>query len=274
MRIILLVLTLMLSSGWLWLEQHARDSLVYQGMPDRLNTGWQYWYRILRNEGFVLGYSDYRLNPVWVSYELRALNREQKQQRYSRPGHFEKDWRSIWPVTHDDYTRTGYDRGHMAPNYAISRLYGRKAQLDSFLMTNITPQKPNLNRKLWQRLEEAAIDHFSHQFHRVQVITGPIFSDNPHRLKSLIQVPESFYKVFVGIDKQDQAVSMLAFVMPQDVKGSEPLTKFVVSVDEVEQRTGYDFFSKLNDVQETKLEATIDDRSWNLKQVARKPSRY
>lgn len=274
MRVIFLVLTLLLGSGWLWLEQNARGNLVYQGMPERINTGWQYWYRVLRNEGFILGYSDYRLNPVWVSYELTVLSREQKRQSYPRPNRFEKDWRSIWPVEHNDYTRTGYDRGHLAPNYAISRLYGREAQLDTFLMTNITPQKPNLNRKVWQRLEEAAVDHFSRQFSRVQVMTGPIFSDNSPRLNSWVQVPESFYKIFVGINKQDQAVSMLAFVMPQDVKGSEPLTKFLVSVDEVEKRTGYDFFSELNDAQENKLEATIDDRPWKLRQVARNPSRY
>lgn len=274
MRFIFLVLIVLLGSGWLWLEQTARDALIYKGMPERVETGWQHWYRVLRNDGFILGYSDYRLNPVWVSYELKSLTKQQKRQGYSRPTRFNKDWRSIWPVTHSDYTKTGFDRGHLAPNYAISRLYGRNAQLDTFLMTNITPQRPNLNRKVWQRLEEAAVDHFTHQFSRIQVITGPIFSANAGRLESLVQIPDGFYKIFVGINEQDQAKSMLAFVIPQSVKGSEPLTKFVVSVDKVEQLAGYDFFSEMNDSLENKLEGTIDDRPWKLKQVARNSARY
>jgi len=62
----------------------------------------------------------------------------------------------------------------MAPNYAISTLYGKSSQLDSFLMTNITPQKPNLNRKIWQRLEEIEIKYFTKLSDEIYVYTGTI----------------------------------------------------------------------------------------------------
>jgi hypothetical protein len=36
--------------------------------------------------------------------------------------------------------------------------YGPKAQLETFLMSNVVPQRPNLNQKMWEQLEEIEID--------------------------------------------------------------------------------------------------------------------
>ncbi len=55
------------------------------------------------------------------------------------------DTLTIAKVTHNDYTHSGYDRGHMAPNYAIATRYGQEAQKETFLMSNIVPQLGNLN---------------------------------------------------------------------------------------------------------------------------------
>ncbi|SEF71814.1 DNA/RNA non-specific endonuclease [Oceanospirillum linum] len=269
-----LVLALLGSTAWYFLEQNSRNSFIYGGMPERMESGWRHWYRVLRNDGFMVGYSDLRMNPLWATYWLQELTAEQKRQSYKRPGQFSEDWRTVWRVSHRDYTRSGYDRGHLAPNYAISRLYGKQAQTETFLMTNIVPQKPNLNRKVWQRLEEAAVDHFTGQFARIAVITGPVFDQETERLDSWVEVPDAFYKIFVGLNRKGEAESMLAFLMPQNVRGSEPLTKFVVSVDQVEEVTGLNFFNALPDSQEVKLEAMKDSSLWRLNDVARKPSRY
>lgn len=272
--ILAFILAVLGSTAWYFLEQNSRNSFIYGGMPERMESGWQHWYRVLRNDGYMVGYSDLRMNPLWATYWLQALTPEQKQNGYKRPGQFSEDWRTVWRVSHQDYTRSGYDRGHLAPNYAISRLYGKEAQVETFLMTNIVPQKPNLNRKVWQRLEEAAIDHFTGQFNRIAVITGPVFDAQTERLDSWVEVPDAFYKIFVGFDDSGQAISMLAFMMSQNVRGSEPLTKFVVSVDQIEEATGFNFFSELPDGQEVRLEAMTDGGPWKLNEVARKPSRY
>jgi len=268
------ILAILGSTAWYYLEQDSRNNFIYGGMPERTESGWQHWYRVLRNDGFMVGYSDLRLNPMWSTYWLQELTDAQKKQGYKRPGQFSEDWRTVWRVKHQDYTRSGYDRGHLAPNYAISRLYGKKAQVETFLMTNIVPQKPNLNRKIWQRLEEAAVDHFTKQFSRVAVITGPVFDQDIQRLDSWVEIPDGFYKIFVGINAEGKAESMLAFLMPQTVQGNEPLSAFVVSVDKVEEVTGYNFFSQLDDQQEAKLESLEADPRWRLWEVARKLSRY
>lgn len=251
----------------------ARPSMSYMGVPNSQNISINTFTRVFRNSDFMIGYSDYRGNPLWVSYMLTPVPKDAK--RYKRPSSFYKDWRNVTNIEHKDYTHSGYDRGHMAPNYAISRLYGRSAQISTFDMTNITPQKPNLNRKLWQRLEEAEVKEFTKYFDKVWVFTGPIFDEKKQTLKNskYVEIPDAFYKIYVGVSKNKEAKT-LAFIMPQNVKGNESFMKFVSTIDEVEKQTGLDFLAKLDDKIEDKLEKSKETTAWHLKSVATKPSRY
>ncbi len=251
----------------------ARPDSIYMGVPQTTKIGLNTFNRTLRNSDFMLGYSDYRGNPLWVTYLLTKL--PEGKRRYKRPSSFYKDWRNITQITTDDYTKSGYDRGHMAPNSAISKLYGKSSQLDSFLMTNITPQRPNLNRKLWQRLEEVEFKEFTKLFDKVWVVTGPIFDNNIERLKSsaYIEIPDEFYKIYIGL-KANEPPKALAFIMPQKVRGNEPLTRYVTSIDEIEKKTNLDFFTDLDDKIENKIEKSTEIKSWNLKAVAKRRSRY
>jgi endonuclease G, mitochondrial len=243
----------------------ARPALLYQGVPqarDAKNA--DTWFRILRNHGFILGYSDLRGNPLWVEYAL--TDQAENTPSIKRPNRFETDWRSINRVSHESYQKSGYDRGHMAPNYAMSHLYGREGQADSFLMTNVTPQKANLNQKIWQRLEEAEIKHFAKLFGKVWVITGPVFSGTVERLASdwMVEIPDAFYKIYLSETGPNKAPLALAFLIPQTVNGKEPLAQFVTSIDSIEAQTGIDFFAELDDRVEVQAEASIDPLPWGL----------
>lgn len=261
--------------GWYAFEVLvARTPLVYFGEPQV--QGWRMpltWNRTLRNHGFLVGYSDLRGNPLWVAYRLTPSPAQTPH--LPRPDRFHSDWRSITLVGHDDYRGSGYDRGHMAPNHAISLLYGRDAQWDTFLMTNIVPQKPALNRKLWERLEEVELDHFTQRQGTVWVLSGPIFDSQKDRLRSAwrVEIPDAFYKIYAA--PRDQAPPlMLAFITPQTVRGDEPLDRYVVSVDRVEQLTGLDFFPELPVRAASQVEADVDAAPWDLAAVAQQPSRY
>ncbi len=251
----------------------ARPKMVYMGIPSSTSTNLNTFTRIFRNSDFMVGYSDYRGNPLWTTYQLTKI--PSNSRRLKRPSSFNSDWRNITNIEHKDYTHSGYDRGHMAPNYAISRLYGRDAQLSTFLMTNISPQKPNLNRKIWQRLEEVEVKYFTKKFKKVWVTVGPIFDSDITKLSSsdFVEIPDAFYKIFVGLN-DNQEPKMLAVIIPQTVKGYEPFSKFVVSVDKVEELTGFDFFSELNDNLESKLESSKDMKPWQLKSFDSMKSRY
>ena len=230
------------------------------------------WTRVLRNDGFLVGYSDVRGNPLWVTYRLTGAN---PQPHHARPAGFRSDGRGLFPVAPVDYSRSGYDRGHLAPNHAIDLVYGQEAQRETFLMTNIAPQRPNLNRKLWQRLEEVELDRFLARFGALWVLTGTVFDERIQRLKTAwrVEVPDAFFKIYL-VPRTDRPPLLLAFVMPQDVKGNEPLDHYLVRVDRVEELTGFDFFPNLDDALERQVESVADGGAWNLAAVSRLPGRY
>lgn len=268
-----LLLLALAGGGGYYVEVQQRENLAYQGVPKSQTWyNWKTWHHVLRNEGFMLGYSEIRMNPLWVTYRLEAT---EPGGIGKRPSRFEYDWRSLVRVKHDDYTRSGYDRGHLAPNYAIAKVHGRQAQLDTFLMTNISPQKPNLNRKVWQRIEQAAMDHFAQIKQEVWVITGPVFGEEFQFLpNTYIQIPTAFYKIFIAPATEQRPIEVLAFLVPQNVQGREPLANFLVSIRQVENLTGLNFLHQLSQAEQDQLETRIETQPWQLEAVNKRLGRF
>jgi len=254
----MLLFFLLFPAGWYSYEIFiARPALSFQGVPQA--QSWllpSTWTHTLRSEAFLVGYSDIRGNPLWVSYKIKAVPK--KTNHLKRPSKFDPDWRSINRVSHEAYTHSGYDRGHMAPNYAISRLFGQQAQLETFVMTNITPQKPKLNRGLWKKLEMLEIKKFTQLVDHVWVVTGPVFTGKKQYLKNAfhVEIPDAFYKIYV-IQLGKETPRLLAFLLPQAIKKTDQLEDFIVSVDKIEALTGLDFFHELDDAIENKIEAEV-----------------
>lgn len=251
-------------------ETHiARPAMVYMGVPktpQNLNN----LTHILRNEGFLLAYSEKLANPLWVTYQVT-----QTQKTYGQRPPFKTDWRSLKRVHTKDYIGSGYSRGHNAPNYVIATRYGRKAQQQTFLMTNISPQLAEFNTKIWQRLEEVSADYFSKWYPHFWVVTGPIFDAHPPTLKNTdIAIPKAFYKIFIRPAEKGIAPLALAMVIPQTAPEDGNLVEYVTSIDDVEAQTGIDFFWELEDRIENRVEASKNHQAWRLSEVAQLPSRY
>ena len=229
------------------------DNLVYGGKPITLLD-----LNILPNTSYYSAYSEKRKNPIWVAYRLDV---HKGQNRLSRPGNFITDFRTKSKIDQRVYAKTGYDRGHMCPNSAIAARYGKKGQTETFLMSNITPQKPELNRKVWERLERLE-EAYANKFGGIWVITGPIFDQHVELLSHQVEIPDSFYKIL--IDEDNGKVRVLPFIVPQNVTGKEILNDFLTSVDEIEKQTGLDFFSPMDDEYENKLESYVPGKTmWN-----------
>ncbi|WP_300273280.1 DNA/RNA non-specific endonuclease [Halomonas sp.] len=256
---------------WHLQERELRDALVWMGVPEWQEPSPLSFHRVLRNDGFLLGWSDVRVNALWVGYRVAPVG----DGRIGARPDFRADWRTLWPIGTDHYAGSGFDRGHLAPNYAIAAVHGRGAQRDTFYMSNMSPQRPDLNRRLWQRLEEAVMDHFAPRLGELQVITGPVFPerflDNVFNRVGLVEVPEAFYKILVVPGERPMA---LAFLMPQGVRGDEPLDDFLVSIDAIEARTGLDFFPRLPEAAAEALEGGVSPRGWALEEVANRPGRF
>lgn len=228
---------------------------VYGGPPQPVNLAGG-TVRVLVNTGYVVGYSDTLGNPVWAAYRLHDVELKGAP---SRPEKFTVDSRTVARIAPGDYARSDYDRGHLAPNYGIATRYGRPAQVETFRMSNITPQRHRLNAGLWQTLEQKIATSYPGRFGEVWVLAGPVFGPQPKRLKGRVAVPDAFFMIVV--DESDGRVRTQAFLLPQEPV-SERLDSYLVSIDEIERRTGLDFLAALPDDAETALESRPAARVW------------
>ncbi|OIO59247.1 MAG: hypothetical protein AUJ82_06740 [Verrucomicrobia bacterium CG1_02_43_26] len=199
--------------------------------------------KILRNTGYIVGYDESMKNPAWAAYRIEW---KQNFKRASRPSKFKLDSRTVSQIKHENYTGSGFDRGHMAPNYGIAMSAGIKAQIETFLLSNIVPQSPNNNRKIWKRLEMRVAKRLSRRFKEIWVITGPIYyNESPKRLPpAQIAIPDAFYKILID-EYEPTKIRSIAFIIPQDVTGNEPLKPYLTSINRIEELTGLTFFTRL-----------------------------
>ncbi len=205
-------------------------------------------------KGFTVYFNSRHHVPNCVIYELTGAETEGEYPRYKN---FLTDEQVAGCANPWDYTHSGYTRGHMAP--AADMKWDREAMKESFYMTNICPQKTALNSGGWNKLENKVRD-WARRDSAIIVATGPILSDNmPTIGESRVAVPEHFYKVvFAPYASPERAI---AFIYPNgSCKGN--VSKYAVTVDEVERLTGIDFFSSLDDDTEEQIESHINLLQW------------
>ncbi len=148
----------------------------------------------------------------------------------------------------------------MAPNYAIGTRYGHEAQRETFLLSNIAPQAPDLNRIWWRVLEEKEANDFAVRLEQVWVVTGPVFAGDVKKLPNGVDVPSAFYRII--LDEENGQPRVLAFIAPQTATGHEPLIQFLTSVREIERQTGLDFFAELPKEVQDRFETLRAERLW------------
>ena len=250
------IYTLYYSDAFVASDFEGGENPVYAGNP--VPTAVDGAVRILRNRAYVVGYSDALRNPLWVAYRL--VDADGEDETGERPEGFETDLRTVARVEHGDYTGSGYDRGHMAPNFGIARCFGREAQLETFLMSNIVPQKHALNAGPWKELEQREALNYTGRFREIWVVAGPLFHGESKRMKSGVPIPNAFYKI--QVDEHEGRVRSQAFIMAQDADEDSGMATMLVTVDEVERLSGLDFFPDLPDEVEHALEAADASRPW------------
>ncbi len=231
-----------------------RGSACAYGEPaDRLGL------QRLTNRGYSVGYDNALPGPRWAAYRVFPHS----GQSPPRPSSFRTDRRTSALVRTEEYTRSGYDRGHMAPNYAVAACHGVEAQNETFLMSNVAPQLHALNAGLWKDLELRIAQRYVERYGEVWVIVGPAYVSVPLRRFGRIPVPDAFWAVVSEYDEAGRGVRAVAYLVPHEEKWRDrELTRYVVSVDRVEELTGLDFFPGLSVETQSLLEARRADRAW------------
>lgn len=211
------------------------------------------------HQGFSLSYDEEWEQAEWVAYILERKNLQQEWSK--RPRDFKSDPNvSTKSATDSDYRGSGYDRGHLAP-FADFAWNAEQAR-ETFYLSNISPQARQFNQGVWRELEELTRD-WANRFKRLYVVTGPVMTEDPKGTigrSNRVAIPAAYYKVLLDLDDPEQKA--IGFVIPNEIS-FDPLPKYAMSVDKVEEITNINFFSQLmpSDVEE-RLEASGNPDLW------------
>ncbi|WP_369970713.1 DNA/RNA non-specific endonuclease [Psychroserpens sp. XS_ASV72] len=244
------------------LEKKEVEQTVEAGSEVKITTNTVYLPtsttgQVVHHEYYSLSYSEPNEQAEWVAYELKAEHLSNTN--FERP-YFEIDKAVKTGAAHwRNYKGSGYDRGHLCP--AGDRRFSKKAHDETFLTSNISPQDHEFNSGIWNRLEQK-VRYWAKKYNGVYVVTGGIFDDNMTTIGTeKVSVPNRFYKVM--IDYNSGRPKMIAFLLPHKAS-NQPLYTYVVSVDEIENLTGIDFFPELEDALENQLEASTSYKGWSF----------
>jgi endonuclease G len=174
---------------------------------------------VLCNSFFAIVYDDAR-NANVFSTEIA----QERVKKTPRTNDFRPDKRIADSPTHADYTNSGYDRGHMV---AAANADDPNEMSDTFLMTNMTPQLPSVNRVAWKNLEERV-----RSLPFKWVVTGAHYSATPKVIgKNKVPVPDFLYKV-AFFESGNVAVYIVDNLVPKS-------TVSTMKLEELEAKIGY-----------------------------------
>jgi endonuclease G len=215
---------------------------------------------LIEHTGFSLSYNFDTNCPNWVAWNLT------EEKAYSTQFKRSNDFRGdiMVPPLHRvegyDYKPTEFDRGHMCP--AGDMKWNADAMSECFLMSNICPQIPVLNQIWWEHLERAC-RRWASQERCIYICCGPIYDKRSEARyigeEVKIRVPDAFFKVVVSLQQGKE--KGIGFYYRND-DSRQTMESAALSIDQVEELTGYDFFAELPDEMEIRIEAQNKLSAW------------
>lgn len=234
---------------------------------------------VLSRSQYIVSYNKERRTPNWVAWKLEAnqIGGTGRTNSFTTDPDLEKYLSSASPAQHavtpTDYFGSCFDRGHQVPSADRTDIVVNNEA--TFLMSNMIPQTPYLNRVIWEHLEAYTRQLVQHQNKKVYVIAGPIYDENFGAIgpKSDIQVPSKDFKVIIVLDANqtpadiNAKTQMIAVIMPNTLEnGNRPVAntqgclgfsttttgtandweKYQTTIDEVEKLSGITLFPKVS----------------------------
>lgn len=203
--------------------------------------------------GYTASYNHSTLTPDWVAWELTAEEAAGTNEgQYS----FSRDPDVKFPkASREDYSNSGYDKGHMAPRADMK--WNCQALEESYYFTNICPQDHEMNSQAWRKIEELT-RRMAKLYGRVWVVCGPVYDStcSPKTIgQAGVRVPDAFFKALVIAGHDGfRSVGFLVANKPQD--GSPK--RYAVTVDSVEALIGRNLFPEVPE----EAEASFDWNDW------------
>jgi DNA/RNA endonuclease G (NUC1) len=233
-------------------QAHHIDLHLWRGAPQ--NRDETRPIQILVNQGYVVGFCPDRLQPAWSAYRVAHADDDVD---YDRPLNYYDDMRldeehRIGRRTFGKIGETQLNVGHMTPNEVINRQFGRLAQMETFLMSNMSPQYASLNGGVWLKLE-TAIREIKDEPGRdhVWAIVGPVFGEEPDSINrgngKHLPIPDAHFCVIVDPHTYPydtlSRVHIDCFIIPQDAPRDTYPDDYPATLAEVEEATNLKFFA-------------------------------
>lgn len=242
-----------------------REDLYQYGLPKTNDNE-----EVIHHAAMSLVYSEQHEQAKWVAHVIlpdiingkEGRSNDFREDSLIKTGSAtEKDYflKSKKEDGNYEYDGFGYDRGHLAPSADFK--WSRKALSESYLYSNMSPQLADFNRGKWGDLEDIFRGYIvMNQNTQLFVVSGPLLNDSLpviERGVNKVSIPKYYFKVVIDLTNQ----KAIGFIMPNK-KIEYPLSSFAISINEVEEATGIDFFYLLDDELEEKLESQSSYKDW------------
>ena len=195
---------------------------------------------IYHRDGYSFSYNEKHEQANWVYYKITTsdlvCDQTAKRKNYFKEDRLVKTGSS----KKSDYYKSGLDRGHLKPS--ASERCDQEQMNETFLMSNMSPQYPSLNRFIWKNLEANVRDTVL-KSDSVIVVTGPILTDSLKTIgENEVSVPEYFYKV-IKVYKNEK-MSEWCYLIPnlKDKNSYKELNKYLVDKDYICELTNISDF--------------------------------
>lgn len=205
-------------------------------------------FPIHQREAYTVAHDTRFKIPFWTKQRLTTKSLEKNVTRDHFDFFVDDELSPLHRSTPKDYQGSGFDRGHLAP--AADATFNELALKETFKLSNICPQNPNLNRGFWARLEKH-IRTLTSNYDHVDVVTGPLFLPVEEEGikwvkfqvigKNDVAVPTHFFK-FVSAVKEDGTTDKWGFVIPNSsISKDASFDSFLVPIDNLEKISGLSF---------------------------------
>lgn len=212
--------------------------------------------QLIAHTGYTVSYNQDWLISNWAAYKMNAQRLIKKVDRHDNyipdPAVYGRsadnsDFRGIQP----------YSRGHLVPSADMR--WSVDSELECSYLSNIIPQNASMNSGIWNRIEEYIRNNVTN-WGTVYICTGPIVEPGYQTVgASGVVVPQKFFKVLLRHNKDHWAA--IGFIIDNEECGGN-MFNYAVSVDEVEELTGHNFFYNLPDKIENEVEANYNRKDW------------
>ena len=207
----------------------------------------------------------------WSCYQMMAGYQKTGVDRYRNDANqypFDEDLPSYDYFSMDFFRGSGFDHGHICPS--ADRLYSDLANYQTFYLTNMQPQYKVFNAGIWVKLEKRIRDAWTPS-NTTDVLYvckgGTIDNENQiiKRISGRLIVPRYFFTALLL--KNSSGYRAIGFWMEHTANdnSADNLKNYAVSIDELEQKTGIDFFCNLPDDIEQSVESSYAPNAWGLK---------